>query len=207
METQKRTFEDLTPEMKAEVEARKTASKVKYEQVHKLCQIRRDKRKAFRAKCHEGSQYLKQFTKEETILGGFSINGDFGIGFVFVPDKTIAARDGFRAYKGAFCVKAPHDDFKNHVVLGLCGYRIQNDVKNWLIEIEVPLITAGVDFGPAIEAIGHILSAKVLLQDKSLPQRLINYYTAIYRQQTEKRAKPAPLPNVDLDKLAKALSR
>ena len=207
METQKRTFEDLTPEMKAQVEARKIASKVKYEQVHKLCQIRRDKRKAFRAKCHEGSQYLKQFTKEETIFGGFEINGGFGIGFAFVPDKTTAARDGFRAYKGAFCVKAPHDGFKNHVVLGLCGYRIQNDIKNWLIEIEVPLVTADVGFRPVIEAIGHVLSAKILLQDKSLPQRLINYYTTVYRQQAEKVQKPAPLPNIDLDKLARALSR
>lgn len=207
METKKRTFEDLPPEQKAEVEARKAASKVKYERVHKECQLRRDKRKAFRAKCHEGGQYLKQFSKEETILGSFGINGDFGIGFAFVPDRSVAARDGFTAYKGAFCIKAPHDEFKNHVVIGLCGYRLKNDIKDWIVSIEIPSIMADLEFGPADEAIGHILSAKVLLLDKSLPQRLVNYYTAVYKQNAEKaKKKPASLPNLDLDKLAKALA-
>jgi hypothetical protein len=207
METTRRTFDDLSPEVKAEIVARKEASKIKYERVHNECRVRREKRKAFRAKCHEGAQYLKQFSKDEMVLGSFGVSGDFGLGFVFVPDKSTTARDGFLAYKGAFCVKAPHDDFRNHVVLGLCGHRLKNDARAWIINIEIPKITVELGFGPVNEAIGNILSAKVLLLDKALPQRLVNYYFAIYKQKAdETKKKNSAVPSLDLDKLAKALA-
>lgn len=178
---------------KKKIQERIEVSKAKYQALRAEQQRKVEKRKAFKAKCHEGNQFLKQWDTEAYSEGQMELNGDFTVYYVLVPFPDMAAsREGFTVCKSAYAVKAPTDKFKKHVGSGLCGYRIKHG-SGYTATIEVPTHLIKAKSGYVIEALECIIKSRILLMAPEIPQRMINFiHGPVMRDAENEDKKPTP---------------
>jgi len=169
----------LPEEQQKKIAASIQDSLAKYEEIRAINKIQMGKRKAFKARYHEGNEFLKKGYKDNHLFGVFGLGGGFAVSYVLVPMEVQTEEKDFVDCVLGYSIKAPTDDYREHIAKGLCGYQIKHTSK-YSIPMRIPklmleLVQAKCDTSILHTTIIHTLKANIYLQVPGTPKRLANH--------------------------------
>jgi hypothetical protein len=173
----RRTYEDLSDEMKEQIEKRKAASAQKYLE-------RRRKTDKFRAMVKEGVQFYHEH-RDDIIcdivpsLGRSDFQGCIGIFRQPVGADTTQCT-------AACCILAPSDHHSDRIARGLIGYRIKYPKQGWTQILHVPTSLATMEPYTLMTMVNQRIHHSAILQEAWVPQRVTRNIHEISRSDYSK---------------------